>query len=234
MTEIAVVNERTSGWTRLDDLPGEIPSRAWEIDAWTSVDGRVTTGLWRREPDTWAFERPHDEVALILSGAAEIVTDDVRVLSLGPGAVLTTPMGSKGTWRITETLTKFFATYAHDEPPTNPQASMVASEAELAWSVLDNPPGDTNPPGEEVVVSRSADGRFVTGFWRRGPETGAFEREYDEIAILQEGEVDFAGADGRSLAVGPGDVLVTPLGASGVWRARSAVRKFWVVYHSER
>jgi ethanolamine utilization protein EutQ (cupin superfamily) len=45
----------------------------------------VTTGFWEREPDTWSFERPYDEVALILEGDADIVTDDGRTLTVGPG-----------------------------------------------------------------------------------------------------------------------------------------------------
>ena len=99
------------GWTALVDPPGEIPSGGAETTAYTSPDGRFTTGLWEREPDTWSFERPYDEVALILSGAAEIEEPDGTVHRVGPGDVLVTPRGSCGTWRITETIVKFFAIY---------------------------------------------------------------------------------------------------------------------------
>src|SRR5205085_423131 len=100
------------------------------------------------------------------------------------------------------------------------------------WIVLENPPGDTNPPGEERYTYRSPDGRFSTGFWRRAPETGRFYREYDEIALISEGEVDVEPeGDGGSLELRPGDILVTPTGTSGLWKARSPVRKFWTVYH---
>ena len=37
--------------------------------------------------------------------------------------------------------------------------------------------------------------------------------------------------DGRILPVGPGDVLITPLGSKGVWRALTRVKKFWAVHH---
>ena len=97
------------GWTALVDPPGELQSTGAERTAFTSPDGRFTTGLWEREPDTWSFERPYDEVALILSGAAEIEEPDGTIHRISPGDVLITPKGSKGTWRITETIVKFYA-----------------------------------------------------------------------------------------------------------------------------
>jgi uncharacterized cupin superfamily protein len=73
------------------------------------VRREVHHGFWRREPDTWSFERPYDEVALILTGRADIEAADGAVVSVGPGDVLITPRGSSGTWRITETIVKFYA-----------------------------------------------------------------------------------------------------------------------------
>ncbi len=212
------------------DPPGEIRSGGAERVTFASGDGRFTTGLWAREPDKWSFERPHDEVALILEGAAEMETSDGRALALGPGDVVVTPTGSKGTWRIRSPLLKFFAIY-EGGPVGDATIRHVPASEPLEWIVLENPPGDEDPPGEEWYAYRSADRRFSTGFWRRAPETGAFEREYHEIAIITEGEVDVETAGGNVLRSGPGDVLVTPSGSAGVWRARSAVRKFWAVYH---
>ena len=80
-----------------------------EADAFASADGTFTTGFWRREPDTWSFVRPYHEVALILEGKADIETDDGEVHTVGAGDVLITPKGSAGTWRITETIVKFYA-----------------------------------------------------------------------------------------------------------------------------
>jgi uncharacterized cupin superfamily protein len=231
MSGMTIVSGTDAAWTPLEGSPGEIGSPAWEVAAWTSADGRCETGLWRREPDTWTFVRPYDEVALILSGAATIETGEGRALPLGPGDVLVTTKGSAGRWRITETLTKFFAIY-HHEDEVEPQLHVVGADGALAWTELENPPGDENPPGEEIVTSRSADRRFVTGFWRRAPETGTFDRTYDEIAVLQEGVVDVEPPDAPALKAAAGDVLVTPTGTSGVWRAHEAVRKFWVVYHA--
>ena len=73
--------------------------------------GALSTGFWRREPDTWSFERPYDEVALILAGEADVVDDDGTTHTVGPGDVLVTPKGSAGTWLIRETITKFWVIY---------------------------------------------------------------------------------------------------------------------------
>jgi len=99
------------GWAALVDPPGAIPSQGSETEAFTSPDGRFTAGLWRREPDTWAFERAYDEVAVILEGRADIELPDGTKLPVGPGDVLITPNGSKGTWHIHETIVKCFAIY---------------------------------------------------------------------------------------------------------------------------
>jgi uncharacterized cupin superfamily protein len=98
-------------WRPLDDAPGEIPSPGREADVYSTAGGAVSTGFWERDPDTWSFERPYDEVALILEGDADIVTDDGRTLTIGPGDVLVTPKGSAGTWRIRERIVKFWVIY---------------------------------------------------------------------------------------------------------------------------
>jgi uncharacterized cupin superfamily protein len=115
MGEIRVIHEGERAWRSLVDPPGEIPSGGSEADSFTTADGRFTTGFWRREPDTWSFERPYDEVALILAGRAEIEATDGEVFAVGPGDVLITPKGSSGTWRITETIVKFYAISSESE-----------------------------------------------------------------------------------------------------------------------
>jgi uncharacterized cupin superfamily protein len=111
-TEIRVVHSSDrEGWTALVDPPGAIPSRGSEHELFSSAAGPFTTGFWEREPDTWTFERPYDEVALILSGVADIETQDGQMLRVEAGDVLVTPKGSKGAWHIRETLVKFYAIY---------------------------------------------------------------------------------------------------------------------------
>ena len=111
-TEIRVVRSGDrQAWTALVDPPGAIPSGGREHEVFSARAGAFTTGFWEREPDTWAFERPYDEVALILPGVADIETADGRMLRVEAGDVLVTPKGSTGTWHIRETLVKFYAIY---------------------------------------------------------------------------------------------------------------------------
>src|SRR4051794_2803439 len=101
------------GRTSLADLvdpPGTLGTGGAEAETFTSPDGALQTGFWRREPDTWSFERPYDEVALILAGEGEIETDG-RVLAVRAGDLLVTPKGSAGTGGIKEKIVKFFAVY---------------------------------------------------------------------------------------------------------------------------
>jgi uncharacterized cupin superfamily protein len=97
------------GWSTLVDPPGTAGTGGTEREAF--ADGPFTTGLWEREPDTWSFERPYHEVAVILSGEADIEEPDGTVHTVRVGDVLITPEGSAGTWRIRETIVKFYAIY---------------------------------------------------------------------------------------------------------------------------
>jgi uncharacterized cupin superfamily protein len=231
MPEITVLSstDRTN-WASLTDPPGNQPSPGREIDAFTSDDETFTCGLWEREPDTWSFERPYDEVAYILEGSADVETDDGGVLRLGAGDVFVTPKGSKGTWHVLETVAKFFAIYTGGAIGDTTMRVIGATEP-VKWITLENEPGDQNPPGQEWYAWRNPDARFSTGVWRREPETGTFDRDYHEVACMIEGDVEIEADDGRVLRAGAGDVIVTPEGSSGLWRALTPVRKFWAVHH---
>ena len=231
MSQISVLRgAEPAGWTPLLDPPGRIPSPGREIQAFASGDGTFTCGLWEREPDTWSFERPYDEVAYVIRGSAEIETDDGRALLVRAGDVLVTPIGSKGTWRILEPLVKFYAIYTGGTVGDTAVRTIGADDP-VEWVVLENPPGDPNPPGREWYAWRSADARFSAGVWEREPETGAFRRGYHEVACLIEGDVEIETDEGVALRAGRADVLVTPEGSAGVWRALTHVKKFWAVHH---
>ena len=232
MVRVVRSSER-AGWTPLQDPPGEAGTGGAETTAFTSPDGRFTVGLWTREPDTWSFERPYDEVALILEGRAEMEGDDGRVHALSPGTILVTPNGAKGTWRVREQLTKCFVIYEGGTVGDTAIRTASADGDGLEWSVIPTAPEDPNEPGEETVLFRSIDGQASVGLWRRVPETGPMVlNDYHEVACLLAGAVDVAPDDGGPVvSAGPGDGLVTPRGTRAEWRATSPVRKIWAVYH---
>jgi hypothetical protein len=101
------------GWATLVDPPGDGGTGGAERDAFSA--GPFSTGLWEREPDTWSFERPYHEVAVILAGEADIEEPDGTVHTVRAGDVLITPEGSKGTWRIREKVVKFYAIFDRRE-----------------------------------------------------------------------------------------------------------------------
>jgi uncharacterized cupin superfamily protein len=72
---------------------------------------------------------------------------------------------------------------------------------------------------------------FSCGFWKRVPERGALAPEFHEIMLILEGEVRVTRADGRSLAIAPGDVLTAPHGSRATWHSHSPVYKLWAVHH---
>jgi uncharacterized cupin superfamily protein len=76
------------------------------------ASGPFLAGLWERDRFDRDFERDADEVALIVSGEADVTTEDGSVLRARPGDVLVTPAGSRGHWRSRSPLRKFWATYA--------------------------------------------------------------------------------------------------------------------------
>ena len=231
MAEITVLSSADrSSWAALVDPPGQIPSAGRDVSAFTSADQAFTCGFWEREPDTWSFERPHDEVAYFLEGLADIDTDDGRTLHVGAGDVLVTPKGSKGTWRVHETVAKFYAVYSGGSI-ADTTTRVIGANDPVEWVVLENAPGDTNPPGQEWYAWRNADGKFSTGVWQRVPETGAFDREYHEVACIIEGDVEIELEDGSVIRAGAGDALITPKGSKGIWRALTPVKKFWAVHH---
>ena len=92
-----------------DGLP---PGR--EITAYTA--GSFSVGLWERDAFDRDFSRDHDEVALILSGEADITTEGGAVLHAGPGDVFITPRNSRGHWRSRSPLRKLWAVYEEPSP----------------------------------------------------------------------------------------------------------------------
>ena len=110
---------------------------------------------------------------------------------------------------------------------------VVAAGTRFDWEEVPRPAEDTNPPGYETVVYRSADGAFSCGFWRRVPENGVLAPPFSEIMCILEGQIEIERDDGVTLRVGPGDVLSAPSGSSAAWRSLSPVYKFWAVHHGD-
>lgn len=191
-------------------------------------DGGFSVGLWRRPPREGVMTRPFDEVSIVIDGIAEVVDPDGTVHRGEPGGVLVTPRGSGGMWRCVTAVEKFWMIVETEIEA--PGTIAIPADAALDWAEVPRPEGDEAPPGEEVVLFRTASGDASCGFWRRGPEEGKMDLpDYHEIAYILEGNITVTEDDGTAHEVGPGDILVTPRGTRAWWHSHSPVRKFWTI-----
>lgn len=78
---------------------------------WESFDGHVETGVWECTTGTFtAFRDGYDEIAHIVSGSATVTSSDGVVVEIGPGSILVTPSGWRGTWTVHDTVRKVYVT----------------------------------------------------------------------------------------------------------------------------
>jgi uncharacterized cupin superfamily protein len=76
----------------------------------------------------------------------------------------------------------------------------------------------------------SEDGRCETGVWECSPGTFTATRDgYDEVATIVSGRATVVDAQGNSIELVPGSVLVTPAGWSGTWTVHETLRKTYVL-----
>ncbi|HUG15059.1 MAG TPA: cupin domain-containing protein [Thermomicrobiales bacterium] len=74
---------------------------------WTSPDGSVTAGVWECTPGRFAATRDgFSEIAHVIKGRFKITNPDGSVTEHGPGDMVVTNSGWRGTWEVTETIRK--------------------------------------------------------------------------------------------------------------------------------
>ena len=106
----------------------------------------------------------------------------------------------------------------------------VIKPRDVEWQEAMRYPDEVDPPGQEFTAAHSLDDKFSFGLWQRDTQQRHFERPYNEIAFILEGEVEIIENDGGRLVAGPGDILVTPKGSKGFWRNLTPVKKIWAIY----
>lgn len=110
----------------ISDPAGALPGRSakptsstgqWE--ATVPVGGLATAeaGFWECNEGRFTADRTaFAEVCFIISGRADIVSDDdAETLTVGPGDLFVLPRGWTGTWEIHETVRKVY-TILQDHP----------------------------------------------------------------------------------------------------------------------
>lgn len=88
------------------------PTDTWGDGIHANVERGVTTGYWRCAPgtSTWDFSEA-TEVVYIIDGSLTVQREGEDAQTFGPGTAVAFPQGWKGTWKITETLTKFYVKF---------------------------------------------------------------------------------------------------------------------------
>ena len=106
---IRVCKPSEMDWSEAWHGPDE--TEAPGTDATAFEVGPFSVGLWQRDAQCRDFERPYHEIAYIIEGEVEVTTTCGEVLRAGPGDILVTPKGSKGTWRSLSPVRKFWAVF---------------------------------------------------------------------------------------------------------------------------
>lgn len=88
--------------------------------------------------------------------------------------------------------------------------------------------GDQQEAAAELWAS--PDGRVRIGLWECTPgRFTAYRETASEICHILSGRVSLHGGDGRTETVGPGGMLVLPLGWRGAWTIHETTRKLYVL-----
>jgi uncharacterized cupin superfamily protein len=109
----------------------------------------------------------------------------------------------------------------------------VFTPGDEVWNESWHGPDEKEAPGHDFTAAESPDQKFSAGWWERDDQRRPFVRDYHEVAIILEGEVELTLDDGTVLRAGPGDVIDTPKGSSGYWKNVGPVRKFWAIYEHD-
>ncbi|WP_236240248.1 cupin domain-containing protein [Streptomyces sp. CC228A] len=81
------------------------------------------------------------------------------------------------------------------------------------------------------VVGESADGRTVRGIWQMTPGV-VTDTAADEVFVVVSGSATIEVADGPTLRVGPGDLVVLREGDRTTWTVHETLRKVYVSHHA--
>ena len=77
-----------------------------------SADGRFIAGIWQSTPYAEAFDGyPGDEFCQVLSGKVTLTDADGNESTFVAGESYVVPKGFKGTFRVVETMRKYYAMY---------------------------------------------------------------------------------------------------------------------------
>lgn len=101
--------------------PGAFAGAPVESAVVVHEDEHMEIGVWECTPGSFRSAKDGiSEVMQFVAGEATIVGEDGALHEIGPGTLLFTPDGWRGTWHVRATVRKTFVTWKHrpEETPT--------------------------------------------------------------------------------------------------------------------
>lgn len=71
-------------------------------------EGSMTSGRWESTPGLWTIAYEKWEFLTVLEGRGQIRGEDGTTIALEPGATALIAPGFRGTWEVSETMSKHF------------------------------------------------------------------------------------------------------------------------------
>lgn len=104
-------NEGQINKRRLADLPDRVvkgdPHHV-ATSHFQSPDGGLMAGTWKSTPGKWHTFSDRDEFCYIISGHAQLISEDGEVQDFRTGDAFLIPNGFSGFWNVIETTTKHY------------------------------------------------------------------------------------------------------------------------------
>lgn len=209
-----IARDSTFEWSELPRPPGDTAPPGQETILHRSHDQKFSCGFWKRVPESGALEPPFDEIMMILEGDIEVTHRDGEVLSIGPGDVLAAPHGTSARWHSFSPVYKFWVVHHGD-----------ASGAEVA-ALCNRDLRDVS----EALAFTTPSGSFSAGLRACDGDVQRFDPSLEEVVLTLTGTIGIDRPDGTVERASTGDVILSPEGTSGTWRATELAHLFWAVY----
>jgi len=96
-------------------------------------------------------------------------------------------------------------------------------------------PKPTSIEGNQLEAAKtlwtSPDGSLEIGIWECSPGRFSASREFNsEVCHIVSGRVSLHDPDGRTREIGPGELLVLPIGWTGEWTIHEKTRKLYMFH----
>lgn len=108
---VVKIDDPSNEWNRYDMPDDQTPPPATpgqHASAWTSPDGRVTVGLWKRDADVGDLLGADLSFDFLIEGEVTVVEPDGTRHVARSGDLLMYGSGDKGLWEQSEPIKKIF------------------------------------------------------------------------------------------------------------------------------